>query len=457
MSQRSSKTALLVVFLTVFIDLLGFGMVLPLIPVYAKELTGGYSEAQTAWVLGLLMTCYSIMQLIFAPVWGRVSDRVGRRPILILSLAGSTVFYFLFGVATWKGSILGMFLSRIGGGIVGATIPTAQAYIADVTPPDKRTKGMALIGVAFGLGFTFGPLVGALALVTAAQASLSPWPGYTASILSLAAFSLAVVRLPESLPSTRAARGRRRLDLSAVRDALVVPSIAMLLGTLFLCNFGFSAFEATLSLVLAEFLGVEKGGYQILLAFAYVGLVQTIVQGGLVRWMAGFTTEGALSVIGVVAAMAGYLWMAFEADPETGRAVGLMLGASVVVSGLGFIYPSVQSLISRRSDPAKQGGIMGLGGGLNSLARITGIILAMHLHERLGQTVPFWVTLGLMGVVLVLVGVAVRAGRDWPPVVAGLPTEPHVGPQVSPSDGRPSVGPSAGSGDPRRTRPVSPH
>lgn len=414
MSHRPSRAGLLVVFLTVFIDLLGFGMVLPLIPVYAKELTEGYSDAQTAWVLGLLMTCYSIMQLIFAPLWGRVSDRVGRRPIIILSLAGSVTFYFLFGVATMWGSILGMFLSRIGGGIVGATIPTAQAYIADVTPPEKRTKGMALIGVAFGLGFTFGPLVGALALLTAAESKLSPWPGYTASILSLAAFSLAIFRLPESLTDTGAVRARRRLDLSAIRDAVLIPSIAMLLATLFLCNFGFSAFEATLSLVLAKFLGVDRGGYQILLVFAYVGFVQTLVQGGLVRWMAGFTTEGALCVIGTLAAMVGYLWMAFEAAPDTGGAVGLMLGASVVVSGLGFIYPSVQSLISRRSDPAKQGGIMGLGGGLNSLARITGIILAMHLHERLGQTVPFWVTLGLMGVVLVLVGIAVRGGKDWP-------------------------------------------
>lgn len=162
--QRSRLAPLLVIFLTVFIDLLGFGIVLPLLPRYAKSFDA------SGPVLGLLMASFSMMQLVFAPIWGRISDRVGRRPILILGLAGSAFFYSLFGYCTTlgpTGTMLGLgvlpwlFLCRIGAGIAGATIPTAQAYIADVTPPEKRASGMAMIGAAFGIGFTFGPLLGA--------------------------------------------------------------------------------------------------------------------------------------------------------------------------------------------------------------------------------------------------------------------------------------------------------
>ena len=162
--SASRRAPLLVIFLTVFIDLLGFGIVLPLLPRYAKHF-----EAN-GLTLGLLMASFSAMQFLFAPIWGRISDRVGRRPILMLGLAGSVVFYTLFGYCTSLGStgeLLGLgvlpwlFLCRIGAGIAGATIPTAQAYIADVTGPKERARGMALIGAAFGVGFTFGPLLGA--------------------------------------------------------------------------------------------------------------------------------------------------------------------------------------------------------------------------------------------------------------------------------------------------------
>jgi DHA1 family tetracycline resistance protein-like MFS transporter len=411
---HARRASLAVVFLTVFIDLLGFGMVLPLIPAYARELTVGYGRVQEGLTLGLLMTCYSIMQFVFAPFWGRVSDRVGRRPILILSLTGSACFYGLFGLATMWGSLKWMFISRTLGGVAGATIPTAQAYIADVTPKHERTRGMALIGVAFGLGFTFGPLLGAVALVVAgSKAHLSPWPGFTAAALSASALCLAVFKLAESIDPDRAAPPRAHLDLAALAESLAVPSIGMLLGVVFLSTFAFSAFEGALSLVLADFLGIEKGGYQILLAFAYVGFVQTLVQGGLVRWLANSTSEGTLGLIGAVLSAVGYLGLALSADPAHGGPVPLMIAASVVVSGLGFIYPSINSLLSRRTDPARQGGILGFGGGLNSLARISGMFAAMQLFEMAGHTVPFWSSMGLMLLCLGLIAVAIPAGSDW--------------------------------------------
>ncbi len=171
MVESPRRGSLLVIFLTVFIDLLGFGMVLPLLPIYGKQFDASFTT------LGLLMASFSAMQFLFAPLWGRLSDRVGRRPVLLLGLAGSVVFYTLFGVATVYESLAGLFIARIGAGIAGATISTAQAYIADSTSLENRAKGMALIEAAFGLGFTFGPLLGCIgSLWEAIPTSRAPGP-----------------------------------------------------------------------------------------------------------------------------------------------------------------------------------------------------------------------------------------------------------------------------------------
>src|SRR5436190_19719015 len=191
-SRPASRGSLLVIFLTVFIDLLGFGMVLPLLPVYAKS----FEIKEEGWVIGLLMASFSAMTFIFAPLWGRASDRIGRRPVLIVGLIGSVGFYLLFGIATIYRSMTLLFIARIGAGIAGATIPAAQAYIADVTSLKNRAKGMALIGAAFGLGFTFGPLLGAAALLFSSAVETSPWPGFVAAILSAIACVLAIFLLP---------------------------------------------------------------------------------------------------------------------------------------------------------------------------------------------------------------------------------------------------------------------
>lgn len=247
------KASLLVVFLTVFIDLLGFGMVLPLLPIYAEDFAAQFGWFDDDWrlglLIGLLMSSFSLMQFLFTPLWGRLSDRIGRRPVLMVGLAGSVAFYTLFGIATVLRSIPLLFVARIGAGISGATIATAQAYIADATSLENGAKGMALIGAAFGLGFTFGPLFGALAVLHDSGAP-SPWPGYAAAILSAGALLLAYFKLPESLKPGNENAKRKWLDLVVLKQALGAPSIGLLLLTSFICVFSFANFETTLSLTL---------------------------------------------------------------------------------------------------------------------------------------------------------------------------------------------------------------
>ncbi len=208
-----SKAPLLIIFLTVFIDLIGFGIVMPLLPIYAKR----FGTDAHGWQIGLLMASFSAMQFIFSPLWGRLSDRIGRRPVLMVGLAGSVVFYALFGVATTMESLALLFTARIGAGIAGATISTAQAYIADVTTLEKRAKGMALIGAAFGIGFTFGPLLGAGFVSSELDGAPSPMPGYIASGLSGLALLSSIFVLGESLNPNSKPSGHHWMDLGSLK------------------------------------------------------------------------------------------------------------------------------------------------------------------------------------------------------------------------------------------------
>jgi len=419
----SSKASLLVIFLTVFIDLLGFGMVLPLLPIYAKQ----YTTDQSGITIGLLMSCFSAMQFIFAPLWGRLSDRIGRRPVLMVGLAGSVVFYWLFGYATVEKSLALMFVARIGAGIAGATISTAQAYIADCTTLEKRAKGMALIGAAFGLGFTFGPLFGALAVPTEG-ADPGPWPGYAAAMLSAFALLLAVFKLPESLtPEMRGTianqpgRHDRRswIDMQALRSAMASPPIALLLAASFLCVFSFANFESTLSLIIKDddpITGHFKFDFrEVCWTFAYIGLVLTLVQGGVVRRMSGKMPEIRMAMIGAVVEVVGFGLLI--ASTHVYSLPLLLLALGVTVSGFAFMTPSINSLLSRWSDPAKQGEVLGLGQSVSALARILGPAIGIPLL-KLDVTYPLWTAIVLMAVGGMFVLSAAKTGKDYGTVAA---------------------------------------
>jgi len=423
MPESPRKGSLLVLFLTVFIDLLGFGIVLPLLPIYGKYFAGG--DAARGWVIGALMASFSAMQFVFMPIWGRLSDRIGRRPVLLIGLAGSVVFYALFGVATEARSLLWLFVSRIGAGICGATISTAQAYIADTTPQAGRHKGMALIGAAFGLGFTFGPLFGALAFPQGTEEPTA-LPGYMAAGLSAFALGLALFRLPESLRAEHAPSDHHWLDLASLRRAMDTPSLCMLLLTSFVCVFSFGNFETTLSILLKgkieapgrppEPIGpFELSFRDICLTYALIGLTLLIVQGVLVRRLAGRVSEGRLAAVGAGTEVLGFVLQV--AAVATGSAALLYAALALVVAGFGFMTPSLNSLISRRSDPAAQGGILGVSQSVNSLARIFAGLLGVPLLH-LGATVPFLLAAGLMLGAGALVMVADRQGADYRPAQA---------------------------------------
>lgn len=398
--RSGTKSALMIVFLVVFIDLLGFGIVLPLLPRYGDHYVkvllpsgaeaGGESRAAGA-VLGLLMASFSAMQFFFAPIWGRISDRLGRRPILLVGLVGSVVFYTLFGYASdlpveWAALALTLlFVSRIGAGVAGATIATAQAVIADCTTPERRKHGMALIGAAFGIGFTFGPLVG--------FASLYWFPehhgviGYSAAGLSLIALVLGIVLLPETRHFEEAPPLLRRwLDWRATRDVLNHPSLAPIVLVFFLATFGFGAFEPTLALLIKDSLALgERNSF---LVFAYVGLVLVMTQGFLYRRLANRLSEVTFMALGLLFMALGLLllggvpWLAEQKSADWGTLLALMLvSMTLAVIGFAFLTPSAQALISRRSDPAKQGEILGVNQSAASLARILGPLFGLSLYK----------------------------------------------------------------------------
>lgn len=421
MTDAPRRGSLFVIFLTVFIDLLGFGMVIPLLPIYAKLLPAmrEMSDNQQGLTIGLLMSSFSAMQFLFAPLWGRLSDRIGRRPVLMVGLAGSVVCYLLFGLAAQWASLLWLFVARIGAGVAGATISTTQAYIADSTTLEGRSKGMALIGAAFGLGFTIGPAFGAVSLWLSGEDALSPWPGYFAAGLSFLALMMAIFRLPESLPPGGAHSAHRILDLRALSDALTMPSVALLILAAFVSILAFATFESTLSLLLqykadaaahAQERGVHRLPAQLLLVFCYIGLVLSFAQGFLVRRLAGKISDERLTSLGSIVAILGFGLLALASYEVN---IPSLLGAlTVAIIGFAMITPSLNALISRRSDPTRQGGILGLNQSAGALARIVGPVTGNWLLAR-NHTWPYWAATALMLSGATLIAIAVRSGKDF--------------------------------------------
>lgn len=388
------RSPLVVLFVTVFIDLIGFGIVLPLLPFYAQHF------GANALLVGLLSTSFSLMQLLFAPVWGRLSDLVGRRPVILVGLLGSSISYLTFALAP---SLTILFLSRILAGIAGANISTAQAYIADSTQPENRAKGMGLIGAAYGLGFTVGPAMGGI---------LSQYgyavPAFLASALALANFGAAWWLLPESRnPSEVTYRIERGLNWQRLRTGIQHPELGVFLILFFIATFAFANLEATFALMTARKFGFDAraNGY----LFAYIGVLITVVQGGLTGRLAKRFGERRLISVGLFCMIFGLGLLPYSLGLKS-----LLLVLVVLVGGQGSTNPSISSLISQSASTEDQGGILGVAQSLASLARILGPIWGGFTFDALGFQYPYLTGSLFMAVAFSLSLLAARGKLNVP-------------------------------------------
>jgi MFS transporter, DHA1 family, tetracycline resistance protein len=409
------RGALAVVFLTVFIDLLGFGIVLPVMPRQAEPYLSalGLSPLGVGAMIGVLFSVFSLMQFLFSPIWGRVSDRIGRRPMLILSLLGSVVFYAVYGLAVTfpveqAATAIGlMLLSRVGAGIAGASVGTAAAVIADCTTPERRARGMALIGIAFGAGFTLGPLIAYFGLALFRQ---QPWGvGALASLLSFVALLIAIFVFKETRRPGNAT-AKEFLSVSRTAAVLGMPAVGALVLIYFLSIFAFANFEATLARLTKEAFGMTDDDN--FLVFAFIGVV-LMLAGGCYRPLAKRLPESRLLSAGIALLILGLGGMGVVAWlVHRGAATGISpllekifyVVASVAVVGFAFVNPSVSALISRNADPERQGEVLGVNQSFASLGRILGPLLGsilFSLHDS--RTLPFAMAVGVLLVVAALV------------------------------------------------------
>ena len=352
------RSPLIVIFTTVFIDLVGFGIVIPVLPFYAN----GTAFNATPRTVGLLFASYSIMQLIFSPVLGRLSDRYGRRPVLLISIIGTGIGFLILGLAT---TVLMLFVGRILDGITGGNISTAQAYIADITTKENRAKGMGLIGAAFGLGFIFGPAIGGI---------LSQWgihvPFFFAASLCFANALLLYFTLPETVtadhPARNTAGGRSwRQVFISLKD----PRLAFVLIIYFLFVVAFSIMTSTFSLYTMFRFGydAQHTGY----LFAYVGLIAVIIQGGLIGRLVKRFGELPLVMVGAFCFAISLFAVPFV-GPAAGGLGALLIGGGVFSMGNSLATPALTSLASKSVGPEQQGTVLGVTQSTASLARAVG-------------------------------------------------------------------------------------
>ena len=322
-----------IVFTTVVIDLVGFGIVLPILPLWAE--TFGASPVQ----IGLITASYAVMQLLFAPVWGRLSDRYGRRPIILVSLAGSALSALLIGVA---GTLLVVFLARLLQGIAGASYAAAQAYVADVTTEKERARGMGMIGAAFGLGFVLGPAFGAI--FSAVDARL---PFFVAAGLAAANWLIAYRRLPESLRPGVAAAPAPRFGL--VRRALSSRELAPLVWLSFVATFAFVGMESTFALF-----GERRFDYdavQMGFLFTYIGVLAAFGQGVLVGRVVARWGEVRVMIAGLIGTAVGLAVVAVAHDLWV-----LLVGLALLAVPSGLVFATTTALISLTAGEPRAGG-----------------------------------------------------------------------------------------------------
>jgi MFS transporter, DHA1 family, tetracycline resistance protein len=381
----------LVILFTVWVDLIGFGVIIPFLPFYAEAVGGDGFPA----VLGGLIAIFFAMQFGFSPIFGRLSDRIGRKPVILGTLVIATIGHLILSVAV--SSIVLLFVARILAGIGSGNLSVAQAYVADRTPPEGRARGMGLIGAAFGVGFVSGPLIGGVLRPLGLAA-----PALGAAALGLANLGLAWLFLPESL-TAEVRRENGRAGHAKFVEIARRPSLRALLVAFFLVSFAFSAVPVAFPSFGIELLGFEDS--QLVLFFTYIGgiiLFFGAVAGRLAR---RFGTER-LVAFGSFAIMVGLLLM-----PLVTHWTAYVVLGGLVTMGVAIAFPLIPSLVSKRTLPQEQGAVLGVAQSLGSLARVPGPLVAGFLFGSVGPASPF-----LLGAVLMAIGfgatlVVYREGR----------------------------------------------
>jgi len=411
------KPSLLVVFLTVFIDLVGFGIVVPLVPIYSKH------YGADGLVIGAIIASFSAMQFVFSPVWGRLSDRHGRRPVLLVSTAGAALSYVLFAVGSGfenhTAALWTLLVSRILAGICGGNITVAQAYIADVTPPEHRSKRMGLIGMAFGLGFIFGPAISGIAL----KCFGTTGPGWMAAALCTANFVLAFCILAESVkPGSGPAV--RRTHLAQWGHTLAQPKIGLLILVFFLATFAFSCFETTLPLLVNDNFNLglavdeTRPAMTVISLFVFCGIIGAVIQwraiGPLVKkfgepkliLLSLFLTGISLMLLPFIKGDGQLKWLAVLGAADWPW-IRMLLVLALLAVGSNLTRPPLFGLLSNLAPANEQGATLGVAQSAGALARIISPLFAAILYLRIAP-LPY-VCCG--GLAVLAAGLTWRTGR----------------------------------------------
>jgi MFS transporter, DHA1 family, tetracycline resistance protein len=403
------RSPLVILFLTVFLDLLGFGLIIPSLGVYARQLAQDANISQPIFAATSLGFIYSIMQFVFTPLWGRLSDRIGRRPVLLISIAGSAVGFLGIGFAQ---SFWWLLFARAFAGIMTSNLSVAQAYIADVTTQENRSRSMGLIGIAFGLGFVLGPFVGGE--LSGAYGTAAP--SFFAAGLAALNFMWAMFALPESRKPNQSPRPKTSRVEMFRREILQSPQLSSLMLVSFLAIFAFANLEQTFGLMLQAKFNISseaEAGQLTGRYLGFAGLLGAFLQGGLLGRLVKKFGEPRLIVFGFFTTALGM----FLVSSLDGRTL-LLLPMALVAIGQGAYTPSVSGLLSRLSDPERQGEILGVAQSANSLGRILGPAWGGMVFQHLGYHAPY-----VSGaVVLIIAGIlGLRFKQRWSTAPTSIP------------------------------------
>jgi len=375
--------ALGLMFLTVFIDLIGFGIIIPLLPLYAKQF------GANALTVGMLLMSYSLMQFFFAPMWGRLSDKIGRRPVLLISLAFSALGYGIWG---FSNSLAMLFVSRIVAGFGNANLAVAQAYVADVTPEEYRSQGMGMIGAAFGLGFVLGPAIAGIACVNGVNPGIL---GYVAAFFSIVDLIVTAFILPEPPKRKQSSHNPFSMGAGFYFSTLANKKFALSLFIMFISTFAFANMETTLVLLTSQYYNFSMAQNSYL--FTGLGLVMVFVQGGLIRRLGKKYPDAPLISIGTALIAVGLIL-----TPITHSLTVLCVALIILATGSGINTPSNSSLLSKLAPKEETGGVMGIGQSMNTLGRILGPVAGGFLFDTMGAASPYWLGAACMAIAFAL-------------------------------------------------------